>query len=147
MKSSIVVGALLSMISISPVFALERGDTPWIGWGEGSYTDSSSSEESGFKFDGYFKQGYVVSNLGNGWFLVPYVAAGIKASEHSDEPWNNRAEPWLGIEARKPIDLGNGKWGDVSVGVRAGRYMYFDGGDNESIVSVYIGISAGGPNW
>lgn len=148
MRNSIAVGVLLGMLSIPGASsALEQGDTPWIGWGEVSYADTRSGEESGFKFDGYFKQGYVVSNLGDGWFLTPYAAVGIKTSETSSERWNNRAEPWLGIEARKPLDLGNGKWGDVSVGVRVGHYTYFDGGNNESIVFAYVGFSAGGPNW
>lgn len=149
MKKSFVVAMLLciSLSTSKTALALEPGDTPWIGWGEVSSANTQSDREQGVKFDGYFKQGYVVSNFGDGWSLVPYAALGVKVSENSDERWNNRAEPWVGFEAKKPMDFGNGKWGELSIGVRAGRYTYFGGGHDDSIVMVYANFSAGGPNW
>lgn len=147
MKKSFVVALPLcvSLFVSETVLALEPGDTPWIGWGEVSYVNTQSDKEQGAKFDGYFKQGYVVSNFGDGWSLVPYAALGVKASENSDERWNNRVEPWVGFEARKPTDFG--KWGELSIGVRAGHYTYFDGGHDDSVVMVYANFSAGGPKW
>lgn len=130
----------------SSALCLETGDTPWMTWGEGSYAVTESGNEEGFKFDGYIEQGYVVSNLGNNWSLVPYVALRATVSENSDEWWNNRATPYLGIEVRKPIDLGNGGWAEVSFGVRAGYYANFDG-KGEGLAQAYVGFGAGGSNW
>ncbi len=130
----------------SSALCLETGDTPWMTWGEGSYAVTESGEEEGFKFDGYVEQGYVVSSLGGGWSLVPYVALRATVSENSDERWNNRATPYVGIEARKPIDLKNGGWAEVSFGVRTGYYANFDG-DGEGLAQVYVSFGAGGPKW
>lgn len=148
-KFTLLVIAMVTWGGFSPdrALALQPGDTPWIGWGESSYANTQSGTESGFKFDGYFKQGYVVRNLGDSWSLIPYAAIGVKAADASDEPWNNRAEPWIGIEARNLLDLGDGKWGDVAIGVRTGRRIYFGDGNDESVVSVYVNVSFGGQRW
>lgn len=146
-KFSLGMCSALVLLCTTPALGLEVGDTPWMTWGEVSYAATESGREEGIKFDGYFEQGYVASNVGNGWSLIPYVSIRATASENSEERWNNRVGPFAGLEVRKPIDLGNGKWAEVAVGIRGGYYAYFDGNDGESQAHIYVSFGAGGPRW
>lgn len=145
--AGVVLVGTAALLGLSTAHSLEAGDTPWMTWGEASYTVAESGKEEGFKFDGYFEQGYVLSHIGGGWFTVPYVALRATGSQNSEEPWNNRVGPWVGVEARKPLDLGNGKWAEIAVGVRGGYYAYFDGSDGEGQAQAYVSFGAGGPKW
>lgn len=150
MKSNLLNALLISTLTFPSiqVSALEIGDMPWITWGESSYTWSDSRSEEGSKLDGFFKQGYVTNKFGNDWALTPYVAIRGTISKNHKETWNNKIGPWVGIETRKPIDLGNGKWADVSIGLRAEYYTYFsDNQDSELRGLFYVSFGAGGSNW
>lgn len=147
MKVKVAAFTILLSTTLS-ASALEVGDTPWLTWAEGSYAWSDSGSEEGLKLDAFFKQGYVVSTFGNGWAVVPYAALRGTVSENRDEPWNNKAGPWIGIEVRKPADLGNGKWSDVAVGIRGEYYEYFGSGrDGEVRGLIYVSFGAGGSKW
>ena len=147
MKLKLAILSFLFSIAL-PASALEIGDTPWLTRVEGSYAWSHSGSEEGSKFDGFFKQGYVVGKLDNDWAVVPYVAIRGVISENRDEPWNNKVGPWVGIEIRKPIDLGNESWADLSFGIRGEYYEYFrSDSDSEARGLIYVSFGAGGSRW
>ncbi len=97
---------------------------PWITYGSLSYAFDARAEK-GLKLDTYLEQGVDWLKVGNSDFILnTYLGLNITASEHSEDYWNNKIGPRLGVKLKHPISIKDG-WGQFAFGVQWEYNSYF----------------------
>jgi hypothetical protein len=97
---------------------------PWSTWGEISETPVGH-QETGFKIDGYAEQGVDWFKLGKTeWTFNTFIGIRGTVSSRKSDYWNNRVGPWAGIKFKEALNIGEGNWGEIDLGVRWEYYHY-----------------------
>ncbi|MBP9749513.1 MAG: hypothetical protein KBD21_02185 [Candidatus Pacebacteria bacterium] len=123
------LSAMVAAVSVLLGNAAQAADFPmgypYLSWGELSYAESSQGVEEGLKLDGYFEQGVDLFPLGT-WRLNAFAALRGTVSESSDDYWNNKVGPWVGLKLKYDGTAPGSGWSNLAVGVRMEHYTYFD---------------------
>lgn len=123
MKTLFIVASCLILISSAAAYAETPLGYPWSTWGELSYS-FDARQEKGLKLDTYVEQGIDWLKIGNSDFtLNTFVGLRLTASDHSEDYWNNKVGPWVGLKVKHPISIKDG-WGEFSFGLRWEYYSY-----------------------
>lgn len=145
MKLSIFL-AIIMFLLIGTAFAEMPLGYPWITWGEVTQTFDAKTEK-GLKIDGYLEQGIDWFKIGD-TPLIFNTFLGLRGvfSDHSEDWWNNKWGPWLGLKVKYPISIKDG-WGLLAVGFRWEYYNFVSDAkpyNNDSRLLGFLQWSFGG---
>ena len=141
---AVVVVFLAGVTSVS--FAgggLDPIGYPYFSWGEISQGWGDKGLEEGLLVEGYVEQGIDWFEK-NDWVFNTFIGLRFNFSSESEDYWNNRVGPWIGIKASHPF--WSPGWGSVSLGLRGELYEYTTsaGPNNDSRITAFFQWSFGG---
>ena len=115
---------------------------PYQTWGEASY-----GELEGMKMDTYIEQGIDWFRLGNSRAVLnTFGGVRLTLSDRSEDTWNNKGGPVLGIKLKYDIMTATGHWNQLTLGARAEYVSYFTTHRNTLHGLIFLQWGFGG-NW
>lgn len=147
MKTIAIVSTCLFLLLFSAVSHAETPiGYPWITWGTLSHAFDARAEK-GLKLDTYLEQGVDWLKVGNSAFVLnTYLGLSLTASDHSQDYWNNKIGPRVGVKLKHPISIKDG-WGQFAFGAQWEYNVYTTDSkpvNNDSRFIVFLNWGMGG---
>jgi hypothetical protein len=147
MKPILIITCCLFLLLSSAIVHAEMPlGYPWSTWGVLSHSLDAKTEK-GLKLDTYLEQGIDWLKIGNSDFVLnTYLGLGITLSDHSQDYWNNKIGPRVGVKIKHPISIKDG-WGQFAFGAQWEYYSYTTDSkpvNNDSRFVVFLQWGMGG---